>query len=71
MKIKVGEVYNVRIEDCCVQGEFKSKLISIKIDEYNKVFNVNEAELFYGQELQFENGVTLYNEGGIHCNITK
>lgn len=69
MEIEVGKVYNVEIEDCCIQGEFTSKLITIKItDDNNVTSNLDKADLYHGgQELHFENGVILYNEGGMTC----
>ena len=46
--MEIGKTYRVKINDCCVKGEFTSKLISAKVD-------VEEDET----EMKFENGVVL------------
>lgn len=66
MKIETEKSYCVRIEDCCVEGEFASKLLKIQCyDDEEKPYFVNELELDYGTILFFENGVTLRAMGGV------
>lgn len=50
MKYKIGSTYKVQIDDCCVKGDFTSKLVGTIIEE-------EDPEEVTG--LIFENGVTL------------
>lgn len=52
MKYKIGSTYKVVINDCCVKGEFTSKLVNTILDEI-------EPEEDDVRGLVFENGVTL------------
>lgn len=64
MKIVVGKEYKVEIEDCCVVGEFTSKLVKAQMyDDDNNPYPASEDE--YGTELFFENGVRLEKMGGV------
>ncbi len=47
--LKIGKIYKVTIDDCCVQGYFVSKLI-------NKIAPKTE---FDSTEYHFENGVVF------------
>lgn len=49
--LKIGETYTVKFDDCCVAGEFTSKLIRKESPD-------DEVEL------AFENGVTLERTWG-------
>ena len=53
--LKIGEVYEVEINDCCVEGFFVSKLT-----------NLNMSNMEY----KFENGVSLSGHGFVfnRCN---
>lgn len=46
--MEIGKTYKVEIEDCCVWGDFTSKLIEIEVDEDG------EPTLY-----SFENGVKI------------
>lgn len=68
--IKVGKTFKVVIDDCCVEGEFTSKLIKALAcdddsvnDELLEVEELSESN--YGAELYFENGVRLTKQGGV------
>ncbi len=66
MKVEAGKSYHVRIEDCCVEGSFTSKLLKIQdYDDKGKLYFANELELDYGETLFFENGLTLCAMGGV------
>ena len=68
--ITVGKTYEVDIRDCCVEGEFTSKLIKVLVcdedSDIDDMFEVEELhEHNYGAELYFENGVRLTKQGGV------
>lgn len=51
--MKIGKIYRVGIEDCCVRGSFKARLIMIDKDDEG-----------YEEALHFDNGVVLYHWDG-------
>lgn len=58
MLLKIGSNYNVDFDDCCVRGNFTSKLVEAK--GYNDDGELYDTDnLDYGVELKFENGVNL------------
>lgn len=62
MDIEIGRTYLVEIDDCCVKGEFTSKLL--KAQMYTEDENHNDVpypvtKIEYGTEAFFENGVRL------------
>lgn len=70
MMIAVGKTYKVNIKDCCVEGEFTSKLTKALVyDEGSNsdvLLDVEELdESNYGAELYFENGVKLVQQSGV------
>lgn len=55
MKLKMGEVYYVEFDDCCIRGEFSSKIVYLgKYDDVLKKY----------EEIKFENGVKLTTYNG-------
>lgn len=54
IKLLQGDAYEVRIEDCCVSGEFIARIKSVTRDEDGDI-----------EELEFSNGVKLWNTTGI------
>lgn len=70
MELIIGEVYKVDISDCCVRGEFISKLIEAK--DYNDDEELCDVTfLDYGTELKFENGVSLTAWNGVSLELIK
>lgn len=70
MELIIGATYEVDISDCCVKGEFTSKLIEAK--DYNddeELYDVTILE--YGTELKFENGVSLTAWNGVSLELIK
>lgn len=64
MEIKVGKTYKVEIYDCCVRGDFTSKLLKAQMyDDDDNPYPVNTNE--YGTEAFFENGVRLELMNGV------
>jgi hypothetical protein len=64
MKLVIGKTYKVNIEDCCVEGEFTSKLVEAYEydDDENKVpVTIKD----YNTNLIFENGVRLVAMNGV------
>lgn len=48
----VGKQFEVSIDDCCVNGYFVATLVAVDGEDY-------------GQEVKFDNGVTLELQGGV------
>lgn len=70
MKIEIGAIYKVVIDDCCVRGSFTSKLI--KAQDYNHDDELYDTEtISYGTELTFENGVRLTAWNGVSLEKTE
>lgn len=70
MEIEIGKLYEVDIDDCCVRGNFTSKLIEAK--DYNddeELWDVTVLE--YGTELKFENGVNLTAWNGVSLTLVE
>jgi hypothetical protein len=42
-ELQVGKTYEVILQDCCIEGNFTSKLI--KIDEEDRIYFENGVEL--------------------------
>jgi hypothetical protein len=64
MKLVIGKTYKVSIDDCCVEGEFTSKLVEVfSYDDDENIIPVTEIE--YGVALIFENGVKLVAMNGV------
>lgn len=64
MVIEIGKTYKVEIKDCCVEGEFTSKLIKAQMyDDNDNTYPVNTDE--YGTEAFFDNGVRLILMNGV------
>lgn len=67
MKLDIGKSYKIEISDCCVVGEFTSKLVRVRAyDDYNNLVDVYELD--YGVELFFENGVRIEARGGVELH---
>ncbi len=60
INLEVGTVYKVELSDCCISGNFTSKLIQKETTE--------KSEGMYG-EIKFENGVVLETWWG--CRFEK
>lgn len=68
MIIEKGKLYEVTIDDCCVEGKFKARLTSVK--GYNSNSELVEIDEFkYGSTLIFDNGVTLECNGGVSLEL--
>ena len=58
MILKVGEEYDVRIEDCCIEGKFRARVLRLHNEKGELVKKVNIAEE-RDAEVFFSNGVSL------------
>lgn len=70
MELVIGATYEVDISDCCVRGEFTSKLIEAKKYGDNDEM-IDTTFLEYGTELKFENGVSLTAWNGVSLEVVK
>lgn len=67
MTIKTGEIYKIVIEDCCVEGEFTSKVSKIELEDVEKESVMHNQ---YGAVFYFDNGIVLTQlNGGINFNL--
>lgn len=58
MELTIGSIYRVNFDDCCVRGNFTSRLTEAK-DENDDGEMYDTDKLKYGVELKFENDVNL------------
>jgi hypothetical protein len=61
-KIGLNETYKVSLDDCCVKGEFTSKITLIKRDD-------EEPE--YLERVEFSNGVTLTEFNAVKFEVDR
>lgn len=64
IKVNTQSPYKVVIDDCCVEGEFISKVESITNSNGLPVLSLEHND-FYGSTVKFYNGVMLVLQGGV------
>lgn len=69
-KIKIGLTYKVTFDDCCVRGNFTSKLTESQDENDNGELHDTD-KLEYGVELKFENGVNLTAWNAVVLELVK